>query len=537
MPAPLLMARKSGLYCRVFVPADLRPLLGQRYLVRALGARDRDEARLIAARYALVVGELFRKLRREVLMAEPKVDDVIKALQSGSARELISVSNTHTAAGDDILTISMENDEDARIAKERFGLSFANVGSHPIQAAPYRFLSEHSTEISKRLSEFQQHLTDANLSSKYLGDFEHSVGILISISGNLPPDDYTPDIIDEFVKRLKFLPSNPEKNRQHRDRWAKLSYLQLVNEVELMGMEPIHPTTVKKHITRLSTFFDFCRKRRYMNGLNPMTGRAPNDIARTKGKSKVVKPMRTTFDLDDFDRIFDPVRYRSRKLPHTFWPPLIALMTGARVNEIAQLYVDDIVDDDQKNPGRWRFMILAKEVDQRVKNKPSLRSIPMHPRLIELGFLEYLADLRRLGYKRVFPTLRYTEAAGYGDTVSDYFSGYLREKVGIIDAQKVFHSFRYYFCSCLFNESDQERMHIVGMTGHERDGVFESTHCGELHYENKMNILMKLILPDLKIPAYQAGTFDKYFVSAERNRKDAQERATKVPEPIGKTAA
>src|SRR5674476_257402 len=48
MPSPWLMARKSGLYCRVFVPADLRPTIGQRFLVRSLGERVRDQASLIS---------------------------------------------------------------------------------------------------------------------------------------------------------------------------------------------------------------------------------------------------------------------------------------------------------------------------------------------------------------------------------------------------------------------------------------------------------------------------------------------------------
>ena len=63
MPFPWLIARKSGLYCRVFVPTVLRPTLGQRFLVRALDARYRDQARLIAAHYALAIGDLFRQGR------------------------------------------------------------------------------------------------------------------------------------------------------------------------------------------------------------------------------------------------------------------------------------------------------------------------------------------------------------------------------------------------------------------------------------------------------------------------------------------
>lgn len=101
MPSPWLMARASGFYGRVFVPADLRPVLGQRFLVRALDARDRDEARLMAARLALAAGDLYRQLRRGLTMAEPKVSDVFASLQSGKARELI-IRWLRSASGDPI---------------------------------------------------------------------------------------------------------------------------------------------------------------------------------------------------------------------------------------------------------------------------------------------------------------------------------------------------------------------------------------------------------------------------------------------------
>ena len=150
-----------------------------------------------------------------------------------------------------------------------------------------------------------------------------------------------------------------------------------------------------------------------------------------------------------------------------------------------------------------------------------------------MGFLTYLEDVKSLGYKRVFPTLRYTEAAGYGDSVSEFFLGYLREKVLITDSTRVFHSFRYYFSHRMFHHSQKERMHIVGMTGHAREGVFERTYAGELHYPEKMNILMKLELPNIQIAPYKQGDFVRYFKKYEVNeaarlRRKAEKEALEV---------
>ena len=538
MPAPLLLARKSGLYCRVFVPSDLRPHLGQRYLIRALGARNKDEARLIAARYAWVVGGLFLKLRRELSMPEPKVDDVIKALQSGAARDLISITESTSASGAWSRTVTLENEEDARIAKKHLGLSFSSAARET--SAKYRRTQAHSIAISERLKLFKTSLEESNSSKKYIDEFDHSVKILTDILGDMPPDDYTPDLIDTLVAKIKYLPPNIDKDKDHRERWAKLTYLQICNEVELLGMKKVSATTYKKHLVRLHTLFEFCRLRQSMDSPNPFEKRAPKSksslikgsaqVLTSDGTAPAAETVRRPFDMDDLNRIFDPKRYLKCKMPHSFWPPLIALMTGARVNEVAQLYLDDIVDDDKDQPGRWRFMILAKQIDQRVKNLVSLRSIPVHPKLIELGFLIYLEDVRRLGYKRVFPTLRYTAAAGYGDTVSDTFARYLRNQVGITDPAKVFHSFRHYFCHTLFNKSKQERMHIVGMTGHEREGVFERTYAGESNYEKKLELLMKLPLPELQISPFKMHGFDKFFAAAERNKEEAKRKLTRKKE-------
>lgn len=525
MPAPWLIARKSGIYCRIFIPADLRPIIGQRYLVRPLGARNKDDARLLAAQYAWVVGELFCVLRQELSMPEPKgepsVEDVLRTLKSGTVREVITIKGWHNpTTGARIDELTLETPEDARIASRELGLSLTGHGA-PAPTQPYRFLPEHGALISTRLAEFISAREKDNVTTKYINEVKLSLSVLIDVAGDLPPDDYTPSIIDTFIERISFLPPNPDKDKQNRDRWAQMSYAQICNDVELFELPRIHVTTVGKHIARLSAFFEFCRMRRYMQHSNPMEARGLKKNNGTKGNAPTNQDEREAFSIDDLELIFSPENYSTRKLPHTFWPPLISLMTGTRVNEVAQLYVDDIVDDDPSHPGRWRFMILAKEVDQRVKNPSSLRSIPMHPKLIELGFLEYLKDLRRLGHKRVFPTLRYTESSGYGDTVSDYFSGYLREIVGIKSRQKVFHSFRYYVCSELFNKSKNERMHIVSITGHAREGVFERKYAGELQYEKKLEILSRLALPNLQITPYKTGRFDKFFKNAELKRAAA----------------
>ena len=515
MPAPWLIARTSGLYCRVFVPADLRPIVGQRFLVRSLGSRDRDHARLLAARYALAIGDLFRQLRRELAMPEPKVEDILRAMKAGGTRDLI-LKGLVLPNGAKVDEVVIDNDEDARLFKEQFG----SLAPAP---ATFRAFPAYGVLASERAKQFCDYLS--NKHDKYQAATKRVLQMLIDICGDRPPDDYDADAIDHFENRIRFLPKNPDKVKNHRERWAGRTFAQIADDVELSGgVERISDTTVKGHFERLGAFFKFCFERRYMGQPSPVAARVKRETPIEKDE-----PKRLGFTAQELSSLFDTKNYETRKLPHTFWPPLIALYTGARCNEIAQLYLDDIVNDDSQHPERWRIMIRIGpgRTDQRLKNKFSVRSIPVHQRLIDLGFLDYLNDVRSLGFERVFPSLRWTEAAGYGDTVSDLFAGYLRKKVGITDPLKVFHSFRHYFCDQANNLTKYDQARIFDLTGHKREGEFNLSYARELHWDTKLSILNDIPLPTMKLPVYTPGMFlDNLKATKSRlaNKEAAEER-------------
>jgi integrase len=391
---------------------------------------------------------------------------------------------------------------DVKVFKETFGDVFMPV--QPTYVGKFRRLESYAGLTSTRLVSYLGYLKTTH--TKYQDSSKRAVQMLIDICGDLPPDDYEPDMLDYFESRIKLLPKNPEKNKAHRERWSKMNFKQLANEGELLTDYPlIEPPTVDEHLTKLAGFFSFCFDRRYMGEPSPLLKRVkPEGITKDQ-------PRRYPFSAADLVQIFGSEVYLSRKLPHTFWPPLIALFTGARCNEIAQLYMDDIVNDDPRHPEHWRFQIRIGRGrdDQRLKNKFANRSIPMHPRLIELGFLDYLNDVRAEGFDRVFPSLRWTEAAGYGDTVSDMFSTFLRKKVKITEPRKVFHSFRHYFCDQANNKTGHDPARIFDITGHMREGEFYLTYAKELHYETKMEILMDIPLPTISLPPYTPGMFAK----------------------------
>ena len=114
------------------------------------------------------------------------------------------------------------------------------------------------------------------------------------------------------------------------------------------------------------------------------------------------------FSASDVEAIFSGYIYqgplpsnRTKAYPFWFWLPLVGYFTGARTNEIAQLDTADIREID--GHPCFDFCPDAPKAFEakRVKTEEA-RQVPIHPRLIELGFLEYVDSQRLAKQKKLF---------------------------------------------------------------------------------------------------------------------------------------
>lgn len=89
-----------------------------------------------------------------------------------------------------------------------------------------------------------------------------------------------------------------------------------------------------------------------------------------------------------------------------FWVPLIALFSGMRMNEICQLHAADI----HRLDGVDCFFVTEGPSDsdngKRLKTAASERLIPIHPALIEMGFMTFVTERRATGAVRLFSELQ-----------------------------------------------------------------------------------------------------------------------------------
>jgi integrase len=166
------------------------------------------------------------------------------------------------------------------------------------------------------------------------------------------------------------------------------------------------------------------------------------------------KEKRQPFDSNALQRIFGSRIYTDGFRPEggagdaAFWLPLLALYTGARLEEPGQLHPDDVYVESSESgadgvASAWVLRITDEGEGQRLKNSGSRRRVPLHPELLRLGFVEF-AQSRRVG-SLIFHELREDVAGRETGNYSKWFGRWLRKERCVTDTRMTFHSFRHGF--------------------------------------------------------------------------------------------
>lgn len=157
------------------------------------------------------------------------------------------------------------------------------------------------------------------------------------------------------------------------------------------------------------------------------------------------------------------------------WLPLLALFTGARIEELAQAAAEDV----KQIGGVAVLEISDRGEGKRVKNVGSRRRIPLHQEVLRCRFLDYVARLRAGGQARLFPDVQPHQFGKHSPGFVKWWGRYARRVIGIADERKVFHSFRHTFKDAGRACHIPEEVHDA-LTGHSGGGVGRS--YGGLHY-------------------------------------------------------
>lgn len=168
---------------------------------------------------------------------------------------------------------------------------------------------------------------------------------------------------------------------------------------------------------------------------------------------EAVKSDREDWTPSELAKLFADPLFTEYRLPDdsraggaaAYFVPLLALYTGARISELAQLHTDDI-EEDPDDEGRPVLRMRADRAKgQRLKTTESKRRIPMHSELVRLGLVDYWRMVKAAGPGPLFPAIKRRkdgdELNGAGGKLSEWFGDYKTAKG--FDKTKVFHSLRH----------------------------------------------------------------------------------------------
>ena len=264
-----------------------------------------------------------------------------------------------------------------------------------------------------------------------------------------------------------------------------IDHLRLQNQLK--------PATLQKKAGFLKGLFEFAVDKEWI----------PNNPAAKLNLPKAdKKKSRVPYEIDDIKQIFLSPIYAEGERPTagrgeaSVWLPLIALFTGARLEEIAQLRPADICKDSLDDLWVIRFTDLGD--GQSLKNESSKRLVPIHDALIDAGLLRLVDQQRAKGHDRLFDKLTPDKHGILSASWSKWWGRYVRA-LGITDSRKVFHSFRHLFKHVLRRASVDDKI-SKALMGHTLREVADGYGSEDYPLLPMVAAMKQLQFPGLNIP-------------------------------------
>ena len=282
-------------------------------------------------------------------------------------------------------------------------------------------------------------------------DIERALRDFFELMGDMPASAFGLEQARTFKERLSRCPQYFAQRPEFKGKTLK----QVVEST--MTYPQITSVTVNNRLRKMTSFFNWCKANGHIEN-NPLTG--------MKVMAGAAKDARLSFEPSDLHALLNQESLRQAARKHTwrYWLPLIGRYTGARLEEICQLHVDDITN----HQGIPCFRIDDRHDGQKLKNRSSRRIIPIHAKLLELGLLAYAESIGNADRSRLFPDLVETRGK-LGHAPSKWFSRY-KVGAGINDPRKTFHSFRHAFIDEMREAGVQDSL-LKRMVGHEDSSV------------------------------------------------------------------
>lgn len=544
-----MMLRRGTFYCRIWVPSDVAPIFGRTMVVTSLRTKDPKIARSRLARRSVELEEQFEDLRRrpesdpqpprareELLRAKAKehataaIENAITdqaefyeatlaepgRLWSGELTPLPSPSE-HAESFTHYDRLVEEGDLEAVIAYlQRFRL-LQRIGMLKQMRATgnLREFVVLAETLHPQLASAQRALFARLLLAEELQGLE---GLLSDELGTGRPE-LTSNSIDRSDIPFNHVaqsqpPTRPSTSlNQLFQRWeeesepsastlstwrgivknlavflkSKANDVRSINADDIIGWKDqlvksgkTANTITNGHLACARALFRFAVANKLMDS-DPTAG------VRVSRKAKAGTKM-LSYDNEEVARLL--ALASASKEPWKRWLPWLAAATGSRIGEVAQLHGSQVLQKE----GITVLAIAPTKDGGRLKNDGSERHVPLHPKLIEDGFLDFV-EARGDGplfYQRTSGDPKRKHAS---KGLSNRLAAWIREN-GFTDSRKApNHALRHWF------KSEASRIGIPdsvadAIQGHS-DGR-DSSKYRHISLEQKSSAIRTIILPPVK---------------------------------------
>ncbi|WP_339435759.1 site-specific integrase [Pseudomonas sp. EL_65y_Pfl1_R32] len=306
---------------------------------------------------------------------------------------------------------------------------------------------------------------------KRTDEYAGTVKVFIELYGDVAIHTISKASIHTFSNDLLRMPTGGKGRRG-------MTAPQLIAKAEAEQLPTLSKLTAKNRLNALSSILSYALQAGLLTENSVTASGVTGDLTRAAAKDNRI-PRRRHYTFAELKKIFSSAVFKRTYNPPRakfgeawFWLPLLLCYTGARREEIAQLKASEIRRSDD---GVWFVDILttpdeddAKDI-RTVKTAGSHRKVPLHPDLIELGLVDYAANLPQHG--PLFPLLEANASGYYGHNFGKRWGVYLKN-VAMVEAKGVspLHGFRHTFITMCREVSVPEELRDI-LTGHDNGSI------------------------------------------------------------------
>lgn len=525
-----LKIRNSVYYARLKVPVELQHLMGTKELFRSLNTKDRRTANVRKLPVLSLWHQKFDDLRRRRDMTEAdfanatwdhyatelRADELARTMpELVSATRLLGHREHHLKALREHLgrgeTVLIEWAADAFIerhqlltqpgtsqyrelcfrlmraqievllrAGERDVGNYAGMPADPIVTRPAA-----TAEVAKpgeRLMDLFERYVKENpkrVKEAALMQARRDIGTFIELVGeDFPVTRLDKKAAREWKALLMEYPVKAAETGIFKSMGIKA--IVAANSVAKNPKPVISPKTVNRYIAAFSSFCNWLVAHDYLTA-NPFLDMYLSvDKTKTNVRPFTDEERKVLFASPLFHSCKSDMKWHevgAHKIrDHRYWLPHVMMYSGARPGEIAQLLVDDV----RQMHGVW-VMHFTDEGDEEksLKTKGSFRVVPVHSKLVEMGFIEHVKRHREAGERRVFPEAERNARGHIANKFEKKFGTYLG-KLGLKDGRGLtLYSFRHGWADAMRRAGFMNE-EFSFLMGHQKGDAGQTTHYGTL---------------------------------------------------------